>query len=308
MGINWAGLIGGATKAAAGIQQGKHDRAALEQEALHKALLERLTAAQIGHLGAQSQALATPKVGPGQYFTDDQGNVTYSTQGGPGTPVANVKGKRTVPPAPGFQLAQDRDGNYVWIPKPGAGTAPGSPSSSGTPSADAPAGSGNPPAGAPAGGAIKTGVEGKLSDQQLAAGGQADEAARALEIMMNIERRNPTAADKAASILSSQKIPWAGNTIAELRNYFSDDADAINYYNANQAFRLGIAGVRGQRGNQYLLDLERRATSRAPGEPSGVTPQRQEAQRAIIAELRRKGRQSDTPKSTYKPRHADNPY
>lgn len=87
MGIGF-GLIQGLTKAATGIQEGKSRAKEMEQKALHEAMQRRLLEAQITKMQA-------PQQGPGQYFTDDQGNVTYSTGGAQGQRVQGVQGRKT---------------------------------------------------------------------------------------------------------------------------------------------------------------------------------------------------------------------
>jgi hypothetical protein len=106
--------------------------------------------------------------------------------------------------------------------------------------------------------------------------------------MNEIEARNSPAANKAAGFAAAEASGIPGKWIAELRNPISGDPDAQAYFQANTAWRLAISGLRGQRGNQYLLDLERRATTRAVNEGPSARAIRLEAQQQILNELQKK--------------------
>lgn len=286
------GLIRGGTAAYIGAHQGIGDRKKEEQRALHQALADSLLKAQIANYQSEAANRGVPKPTEYELVTDNDGNVQRVPKQGPEGRIPGIKGKSVVPPKPpatpkqDYQLVQNDNGDYVWIPKPTGEPAAPTPTA---PTGDFNTGTPVTPGQGPVK-PIATGVKSKLTEQQLAAGGQAEEAAKALEVMKDIERRSPGAADKAAAMAGAGTFGKAGALLAEGRNFVSPDQDAQDYYNANQQYRLAIASIRGNRGAQYLLDLERRATSRAVGESGQTTAKRQAAQDALINELRRKGR------------------
>lgn len=148
--------------------------------------------------------------------------------------------------------------------------------------------------GGAAGFAGLTGVRRPPTGQQSMQAGAAAEAQTALQIMRDIEARNPEAAETASKVFATGTVlgetgPLSvlGRSVESFRALGIKDPDAQSYYQAQQALRLAVAGIRGQRPNQTILAMER-SLMRPPNESEGARVVRFAIQQRLLNELERR--------------------